>query len=623
MSPAKDAMQQGSAPVLDLPEESLALYLPADKGNHTLAVPETEGQAEPVNVVPASGVDNANGTAASDTPELQAGPSFVLGTPTPLPTGLDACTGGLVDRFFEKIQPVPSFSFLHPRMTKEKFSEGSLDETLILAICGVTISQEKLDPTHRDRSLALMSRSEELVWQRLDSPNMARLQALIVCVAYRIEMGLTQRAFMLAGLAARAVTAMRLNHERHDLDPVSNEVRRRTLWSLKILELYFSIGLPEYELLPLENVYLQLPCREESFQDSAPSLAMESGAYSHYVKLTSIRRDIMKLTRAISMYDQPFPQLVKLIDSLDHELNHLRCQMTSDCAIPFPSVVRFASTPWLARHLVMQLSWHQCRCDLYRLLLPDYPEAPPAVVLAGLEVQTVENAVRLCLEHSLAIIETLSDLNSQCAQLPLLEYDTAICGYHACRLVLFLAHSQPRLSQLSREYAISRAELCLTAIKRFFRFSMPVRPILRDLERLISTCSTDAVNWTALVFRSTPDDEQSRDPLLSAAARAKQRLAIHSLLRQADFEDSEPQAAVSPSNAGTGHSPVRQRNMYKVLSLEHTSGKRPATEPVSATQVGGEDQHRGLWNDDPGAFSAQPALLFPWCEPYDAFADIL
>ncbi|KIX05653.1 uncharacterized protein Z518_03625 [Rhinocladiella mackenziei CBS 650.93] len=530
---------------------------------------------------------------------------------SPVIFGPDQFTSNLVQEFFKVLHPTPSFSFLHPRTTQERLVEGSLDEALVFAICGITISKQKMEPVARDRSLAWISKSEELVWQHLESPNMARLQALILCVAYHIDTGASHRAFMLAGLAARAATAMRLNHERHHLDLVSNEVRRRTLWSLKILELYFSIGLPEYELLPFENVYLQLPSREEHFQDSASSLHTEGGAYRLFVRLTSMRRDIMKLNRSITLCDEPFPLLLKLIRGLHNELNHLRCQMPAGSDSVMAGVTQFVETPWLARHLVMQLSWHQCRCDLYRLLLPGYPEAAPAVVLASLDAEATNDAVQMCTESSLSIIQTLSDVNSHCAHSPILEYDAAICGYHAGRLVLFLAHSQAKSSRLSKEYAISRAELCLAAIKRFFRYSAPVDPILKDLERLISACSSSPDDWTHLIFISPPNEE-ARDPVLSEVARAKQRLAIHSLLRQAEFEGGEPSSVVSPSSASIELPSTRHRNMYRVLSLEQDRSARLDSPLVYVPQPGTEEEQPDQ-HGNPSTSSSRP-LLFPWCE---------
>ncbi|KAK5102156.1 hypothetical protein LTR70_007466 [Exophiala xenobiotica] len=546
---------------------------------------------------------------------------------------VDPYAVAFVNVFFEHIYPIPSFSFLHPGATKERLQEGSLDEALGYAVCGVAANLPTSDAISCERSLTWITKVEQIIWQQLERPSMARLQAIILCVAYRMETGAFQRAFMLAGLAARAATAMRLNHERQDMETVISETRRRTLWSLKILELYFSIGLPEYEILPFENVYLQLPIREDEFQQQSPSSHLELGSYSIFVKLTSIRRDIMKLNRSVALCDQPFPQLIKLIRSLERELCHLRTQMSVDANVSSSSVLDLMNTPWLARQLVMQLSWHQCLCDLYRLLLPGYPEAVPSVVLEGLEHNTTEKAIQSCLEHALAIIQILSEVNSRCMQTRFLEFDTAICGYHAARLVLFLSQSKLCGNQLSREYALSRAELCLAAIRRFFRSSALVNPILRDLERLIAVCAS-APHDQSKMFPSSSTEDDVRGPQLPDAAKARQRLAIHSLLRQAEFEDDKHEDVTSPSSAGSALLSRRHRNMQRLLDLPTRAGTTGPWEDSNTPWLSGlgsgpefaSHLHVGAEMELPlsqthlQAFASHPTLL-PWFGDQIAFAD--
>lgn len=545
--------------------------------------------------------------------------------------GADPYAAALVDSFFEHIYPVPSFSFLHPGTIKEKLQEGSLDDALGYAICAVAANLPTSDAIFHGRSLTWITKVEQIIWQQLERPSMARLQATILCVAYRMETGAFQRAFMLAGLAARSATAMRLNHERQDMEPVSSESRRRTLWSLKVLELYFSSGLPEYEILPFETVYLQLPIREDEFQQPYPSSHLEQGSYSIFVKLIPIRRDIMKLNRAVALCDQPFPQLIKLIRGLERELCHLKTQMPVNADVSSSSILNLINTPWLARQLVMQLSWHQCLCDLNRLLLPGYPEAAPPIVLEGLEHDTTKKATQSCLEHALAMIQILSDVNSRCTQTQFLEFDTAICGYHASRLVLFLSQSKLCGNQLSQGYALSRAELCVAAIRRFFRSSALVNPILRDLERLIAVCASPPPDQTK-VFPSSSIEDNIRGPQLSDAAKARQRLAIHSLLRQADFEDDKHEDVTSPSSAGSALLSRRHRNMQRLLDLPTKAGPAGSWEgnnngswlcglgsgPDFAGHV-----HVGAGMESQSqlqAFASHPTLL-PWFGDQVAFAD--
>ncbi|KAI1345446.1 hypothetical protein F5Y01DRAFT_300517, partial [Xylaria sp. FL0043] len=96
---------------------------------------------------------------------------------------------------------------------------------------------------------------------------------------------------MLTATAARFAAAMRLNHERPDLDPITQEVRRRIVWSLKIVKRYFSVGLQEFQACPIETIYLRFPCAENEF--GCDNSNGDDGAYSLFVQLELIRHDIM------------------------------------------------------------------------------------------------------------------------------------------------------------------------------------------------------------------------------------------------------------------------------------------------------------------------------------------
>jgi hypothetical protein len=153
--------------------------------------------------------------------------------------------------------------------------EGCLDETLGYAICAMSLLSLFRDYQLKERSASWIRLVGQSILDQLERPTLFRVQALILCVAYHMETGCFQRAFMLAGLAARGATTMRLNYEAQNNDSVLCESRRRTVWSLKVLEVYFSIGLPENELIPFENVFLQFPVDEAGFQGPTSSASLK------------------------------------------------------------------------------------------------------------------------------------------------------------------------------------------------------------------------------------------------------------------------------------------------------------------------------------------------------------
>lgn len=465
--------------------------------------------------------------------------------------------------FFDHLYPVPSYSFVHPESIMARFRDKAIDLSLLLSLCAVTA--QRLTGASDDHPKWIHTAEEE-IWTHLESPTVSRFQALLLIVIYQMEAGGFQRAFMLAGLAGRAASAMRLNHERADVDAISAEARRRTVWCFKLIESYISIGLTEFELCPFECIYLQPPLGEEDFilaSSHAPADAgisasdadAEGGRLSYCVKLAAVRRDIIKLTRELRVCDEPFPQLTRISRSLERELWQLQPETLTleNGELSSQGLARLTESRWLPRHMMMIASWHQGFCDLFRLLLPDFPDAPPHCVLGTLHKDQIEQAERVCVEHASSIINLLCDLNQRCTQMRILELDTAICGYHATRLMLFIAQfgKSPELPTL--EFALSRAELCLAAIKRFFRPSALAQPILEDMKRMIDGYSSQDSDIIALTWSDRMENPGDPALHLSPAARARERLAIHSLLRQAEFSDDNASSPTSSSSSFTMH----------------------------------------------------------------------
>ncbi|RWA10977.1 hypothetical protein EKO27_g4120 [Xylaria grammica] len=449
---------------------------------------------------------------------------------------------GLVDIYFDKVYPLPSHAFLHPTSTKERCREGKADEALVYAICALAAWHSQPDQHSRAPADAWSKAAESRILHNLESPTISRLQALLLVIDYQMQVGLFQRAFMLMATAARYAAAMRLNHERPDLDRVTQEVRRRIIWSLKVVERYFSVGLPEFEACPIETIYLHFPCPEAEFDwDNSDG---DGGAYSLFVRLELIRRDIMKLTRAVSLCEQPYDPLTSLMTDLKGDLDKVAPHLFSD-ASHVSHVSLLASGGGDGGHLSIRrvfacVSFHQANCDLHRILLQGYPEAAPRVVLDAVGEAYTENAQNECLHHASAIINILTNLNQNSKSTLLLEFDTAICAYHAVRLILFIARSGRAIDGPTPEFAASRADLCLVAMRRFFAHSALVQPIIDDIERLKRGLAPEEAVVGGLT--SPPEFREGRrnmEQQLSDAAKARQRLAIHSLLRRADFTDEE------------------------------------------------------------------------------------
>ncbi|KAJ5159334.1 Transcription factor [Penicillium coprophilum] len=459
----------------------------------------------------------------------------------------------LVRHFFKHLYPVPSYAFLHPSTTLAKCHKGTLERPLLLAICALTSLHV---PVHnvtidREKSAAWVSNAEEIIWKCLETPTMPRLQALLLTISYRMATGSYEKAFMLTAIAARAASAMGLNHEQTHLDPILEETRRRTVWCFKLLESYFSIGLTEFEVCPFECIYLHPPSLEDSFGLLCPPGSEEFAIYAlrdqnelgslnMCIRLASIRRDIMKLTRELAVCTEPYLHLQDVTGGLGEILCELKAEMPNQAEISSSGLKNLIESSWLPRHIMMFTLWHGCYFDLYRIFLPGYPEAPPSIVLSTIDAQFTQMATRACVEHALAVVNLFCDLNQTCTKPRLLEFATGVCVYHAVRLILFIAHLSTEPDLLSLEFAVSRAELCLAAIRRFFHGLALAQPILDDIAQLIETFSSNNSPTESLsVFHKVNHGRKSDTRILSAA-RPRQHLAVHSVLQQAKFFTEDP-----------------------------------------------------------------------------------
>lgn len=615
----------------------------------------------------AHGADDASttspttpGTTSSEPSTATTAASTTRAGPPLLPREIQ----DLLEFYFQHVYALPSYAFLHPQTTIRQCGEGTLDTCLSYAVSAVASHHKGASQGRDDAAQGWIQAAEELVWKHLESPTLPRLQALLLVVLYRVETGAFQRAFMLSSIAARAAAAMRLNYERtapqDATGRISREVRRRVMWSLKFIERYFCMGLPEFELCPVESIYLDLPCVfffcfpfllpfplssllsplscaapratacpwlafiltcvpscrcwEEDFgvSSSAPGQpdrtlqTSDFGSYQLCVKLEMLRRDIVKLTRSLSVHDTPFPQLPGLMQGFEQHLEQVGRELPNGLQLTSARISQLLGTPWLARQVLVHLSFHQAHADLYRILLRGYREAAPAAVLDSLDPSLVAKASRLALHHATAIVDILATLNQHSQRLQLLEFDSAICGYHATRVLLFIAQFGAAPRPVSEEWALSRAELCLASLKRFFPTSRLVRPILEEMKRAIAVFSSRSATSTPSRLASPGPAASSggRESAmgLSAAARVRQRLAIHSLLRQADFTDEEDGAerrgseasaqwVVSPGASSTGLDVLsRAASAYSAPSPGHSPGGGDPWEPRWFSSAGFPEQ---------------------------------
>ncbi|KAJ5137424.1 hypothetical protein N7526_003657 [Penicillium atrosanguineum] len=349
---------------------------------------------------------------------------------------------------------------------------------------------------------------------------------------------------MLAGIAARGATALRLNYERPELSFVAQETRRRVLWTLSLMDGVFSVGLPEYETISHSIIYQRLPSSEDAYRDGNPNVQiagrqhlMESNStevcslLAACIQLSKIAKDVMRLTRQLALSEQPLAQLSGLVQDIQNDLRRVQAEVEYSFqynVAATASVAEKKDSRWFARYLQVSMTWHQVHCDLYRMFLPRYPQAAPKVIMETVEPSLKAHAVKACQDHVKNINEILKGLLDLTGH-PVLPSYIAVCAYHATRLTLFLPSSPVLGMQMNMESAIESANVALHVLHRWFSGSVATEKIILDMQYLVSLSRGDPGS----IFREL----SCPSPPLDHGRHRHSHLAVHSLVRQANFMD--------------------------------------------------------------------------------------
>jgi hypothetical protein len=131
---------------------------------------------------------------------------------------------------------------------------------------------------------------------RLNKFSISRLQALVLVIQFYLQTGDTAEAWSLMSLATRFAFTLRLNYERPDLDPVTQESHRRLVWAIYLLDRLFASGIEDLSLCPLERIHIRLPCDDRSFERGLASRA-------EYPKQAPEKGDMDPLAYIIRLYE--------------------------------------------------------------------------------------------------------------------------------------------------------------------------------------------------------------------------------------------------------------------------------------------------------------------------------
>lgn len=163
------------------------------------------------------------------------------------------------------------------------------------------------------------------------------------------------------------------------------------------------------------------------------------------------------------------------LEKFQNDLSRLRARLAPCDQYPPLNPEKLHQPPAFA---IMHASWHQCHCDLYRIFLSGYPEATPHAVVEGMGPSERALMQDKCLGHAEQIVKVLTDFVQHKDERHTLEYDAAVCAYHAARLILFGNYTGKDNRGFPMQMAINKGQLCLDVITKYFDYSAQLKPMV-------------------------------------------------------------------------------------------------------------------------------------------------
>jgi hypothetical protein len=95
-----------------------------------------------------------------------------------------------------------------------------------------------------------------------------------------------------------------------------------------------------------------------------------------------------------------------------------------------------AYTPQLSLYAMLHIMWHQCHCDLYRMMIPGIRESLPIVSLEAMPEQQARNYRQQAFEHAIAVLDIFQALKKLAVPKCIRDPTAAQCVYQCTKIII-------------------------------------------------------------------------------------------------------------------------------------------------------------------------------------------
>ncbi|CAG8044782.1 unnamed protein product [Penicillium salamii] len=210
-----------------------------------------------------------------------------------------------------------------------------------------------------------------------------------------------------------------LNHENPKLTTTAREIRRRIMWSIFILERRLAGGQEDLITCPKNAMHIQLPSTEKDFElaissRTGPLVPTEThresssmGIRAYFCRLSSIRHEILQYTRRVVSQGANANDTGSELLQLESDLLDFKNSLPEALVLNERNLNLRAFSPQMRRYVMLHAAWHQCHCDLYRLMIPGLRDSLSGEILRNTSSDFMMYCQTQAVDHANAFFDIL------------------------------------------------------------------------------------------------------------------------------------------------------------------------------------------------------------------------
>ncbi|KAK4934886.1 hypothetical protein LTR10_023959 [Elasticomyces elasticus] len=402
---------------------------------------------------------------------------------------------------------------------------------------------------------------------------------------------------------------MKLNCENASLCWLAQESRRRVLWAIYILDTKVAGGLQEFTLCPVTTVHVQLPCREEDFEFGIPQItgSLDSmsqqqqsssptvSLLSRYIRMMNIRDRILRFTKHAAGSDSISLDPRRAIRDFEGELQSFSTTLPPSLVFSVRNLRLRAFSPDLSRYIMIHVWWHQCHCDLYRLLFAGLREALSRRNLQQVAPDLVLYCRSRCVDHARAIAaDIFAALLEIPADIKVMDGDIAVCAYQSARILVHAQRTNDRGILSDEDTILEQVGHCSAVLKKMCANVPSAGRMRQDIDSLVAG---GLISESSLSGPGSPQataaGPNSVVPL--TAPKRRQILSRHSFVKFCGFTDDSARLVASlDTNSPSQSTPTHPTSVDQVANP-------PISGLVSDEGIGDDwainDAYQGVWGE--------------------------